>query len=173
MSDSKITDLRTILAGSQMLFVAFGALVLMFGIYYGSIFYSHRGYDFQRISSKIEQATPKENLPIVGMPDIWFAAQERTFYPMHTHRDFNRIQLKEFYLVESDFLAHRNRAYQPLVDYFFDNYDQELKSEWIAYQDKPMRVWKLTSKNKPLPKFIKQEYPGWQKVMQSFLKAGL
>lgn len=29
MSDSKITDLRTILAGSQMLFVAFGALVLM------------------------------------------------------------------------------------------------------------------------------------------------
>lgn len=29
MSDSKITDLRTILAGSQMLFVVFGALVLM------------------------------------------------------------------------------------------------------------------------------------------------
>ena len=146
-----------------------GALVLMFGIYYGSIFYTHRGYNFQQISSKIEQATPKQSLPIVGMPDIWFAAQERIFYPMHTHRDFNRIHLQEFYLVESDFLANRNRVYQPLMDYFFDNYDQELKSEWIAYQNKSMRVWKMTSKNEPRPKFIKQEYLGWRKVVQSFL----
>lgn len=146
-------------------------IVGMLVIYYGTIFYSHQDYNFQEISNKIERATPQENLPIVGMPDIWFAAKERTFYPMHTHRDFNRIELSEFYLVESDFLAHRNRAYQPLVDYFFENYDKELQSEWVPYQDKTMRVWKLSNRNNPLPKFIKQEYPGWQKVVKSFLLA--
>lgn len=148
-----------------------GAMIMLLGIYYGGILYQHRGYNFQSISSQIKAATPEADLPIVGMPDIWFAAQERTFYPLHTHRDFNRIQLDQFYLVESDFIAHRNRAYTPLMTYFSKNYDKELKKEWLAFQNKKMRVWKVTNTNKSRPKFIKAKYPGWRKVLKNFLLA--
>ncbi len=147
------------------------ATIAVLGIYYGSIFNANRSYQFQEISAKITAVIQQEDIPVVGMPDVWFAAQERTFYPLHTHRDFNRIALDEFFLVESDFLAHRNRAYQPLMDYFFKNYDKELKSEWIAFKGQPIRIWKLSNKKVPLPKFIKQPYPGWQKVVKNYLSA--
>ena len=147
-----------------------GAIILLLSIQYSSIFYAHRTFSFQQVVGKVN-ALCQEKIPIVGMPDIWFAAQNRTFYPIHTHRDFNQIDLKEFYLVESDFLAHRNRAYQPLKEYLFKHYEKTLAGEWVAFQDKKMRIWKLTNHNKSLPKFIKQEYPGWRKVVQNYLLA--
>lgn len=150
-----------------------GALLVLLIGYFGSIYYAHHSYDFNALSQKVEQTIQREDLPVVGMPDIWFAAKKRKFYPIHTHRDFSKILLDEFYLIETPYIAHRNRVYDYLTTYFFDNYDSTLEKEWVVYQEQPIRIWKMKRKDKPLPKLIKQEYPGWQKVVQKYFKAGL
>jgi len=149
------------------------ASLMIFMGYYASLYHHHKDFKFNDFVSFVNANTSEKDLPIVGMPDVWFAALDREYYPIHNERDFNKINLSDFYLVETDYLSRRSRRYNDVKDNIHQNYDCEVIEEWTTYQNNKATVCHCKNDGIPNEKIEYKPYPGWQKMMQKFMPASI
>ena len=127
------------------------ALTAIFIIYFGVIYSMNRDYNFQHLISETKSAITNKNLPVIGMPNNWYAAQDQEFYPIYNLVNFiPDLNLQELYLVRNDYLqeedltikierklkeagvlndnplGRRREHYDGLIKYFIANYDLTL-----------------------------------------------
>ncbi len=140
-----------------------------FAIYFASLFYMHRTYDFDHLSHQIEHSLVKQNLPVVGISDIWFAAKERSFHPFNSHRDFNQVNLENFYLVETNYLALHDQLYNHYIKYFFEHCDCLMVQSLPALDQNPLNIYECKKRVASKFNFVKPAYPGWKAVLKKHL----
>ena len=122
----------------KLLWCAGSALVVLYGCHY--LF--NRSFDFQAVVTETRKNLPDENLPVIGMPDNWFAVPERVFYPIHSSvKQLPSLGLKEFYLVRNDYIKNRIRNYNSLIAYFQETYDFSLTSRFKAYNHGDVEIY--------------------------------
>jgi len=138
-------------------------------LYFGSIYYANNDFNFDEFVHFVKTNTAEEDLAIVGMPDVWFASYDKEFYPIHNERDFNKISLDEFYLIETDYLARRSRVYLDTKDNIYENYHCNKIAEWETYDNNKAAVCHCKNNGKPNVNIIYKPYPGWQNVMKDFM----
>jgi len=149
--------------------ILIGALGTICVLYFSSIYYKNHDFKFDEFVSFVENNTSSQNIPIVGMPDVWFAAQDREYYPIHNERDFNKIDISEFYLVETDYLSRRSRVYQPVKENIYSNYTCTKIAEWKTYDGNAAAVCHCQDDGIPNEDIIYKPYPGWRTVMKNFM----
>lgn len=145
-----------------------GALATICIVYFSSIYYKNHDFKFDQFVSFVQDNT-KADIPIVGMPDVWFAATDKEYYPIHNERDFNKIELEEFYLIETDYLSRRSRVYTDIKDNIHSNYDCKKTSEWVTYDGNTAAVCHCKNDGIPNKDIIYKPYPGWRTVMKNFM----
>lgn len=148
------------------------SLLIFFG-YYVTLYYQHKDFKFGDFVSFVNAHTAEKEIPIVGMPDVWFAAYDREYYPIHNERDFNKIDLSDFYLVETDYLSRRSRRYNDVKDHLHQNFDCQVVGEWSTYQNNKATVCHCKNDGIPNQKIEYKPYPGWQKMMAKFMPASI
>jgi len=141
------------------------ALCLTLMVYFGGLYYGNGWYRFDDLSEQISKSLVKKNLPVLGVADVWFAAKDRTFYPI-THRDFNQIELQHFYLVETNHLAERHRDYPYLMNYFLQNYNCVCIKEIPVFKGEKINCYECQIPENFQPNFTKQVYPGWKTMLK-------
>ncbi len=143
------------------------ALSLLLSGYYISIYQKHQGFKFDGFTNFVQETTQGKDIPIVGIPDTWFACPEKTFYPIHNEKNLNHIDFDELYLVETDYLSHRNRFYDNTKAHFHQNYDCKILGEWNAYQDNVARVCHCKDvSGDPKPLISEQKLVSWKNVLK-------
>jgi hypothetical protein len=145
--------------------------VLICTTYYAAVYSKHKDFEFSNFISFIQSNASNEEIPIVGMPDVWFAAMERPFYPIHNERDFNKVNFEEFYFVETDYLSSRSRVYEQVKSNIYANYNFTLISEWQAYGDNKSVLCNCKANGKSKIALEYKPYPGWQHMMSKFMPA--
>jgi len=138
-------------------------------LYFSSIYYKNHEFKFDQFVSFVEESTSSKDIPVVGMPDVWFAAYDKEYYPIHNERDFNKIQLEEFYLVETDYLSRRSRVYKDVKENIHGNYDCTKTAEWTTYNGNTAAVCYCKNDGIPNQDIIYKPYPGWRTVMKNFM----
>jgi len=138
-------------------------------LYFSTVYYSNHDYKFDQFVNFVRSNTTKSELPVVGMPDVWFAAYDKEYYPIHNERDFNKIDLEEFYLVETDFLARRSRVYRDVKNNIYSNYDCDKIAEWDTYNNNKAAICHCKNDGQPNVDIIYKPYPGWQNVIKQFM----
>ncbi len=121
-------------------------------VLYGGHFIANHSYDFKRINAETRASLPQDGLPIIGMPDNWFAAMDRPFYPIyHSVRYIPDLGIKEFYLIRNDYISHKSHNYQSFLDWCNENYDVVPIKKFNAYKDESIEIFhcKLKSLNAP------------------------
>lgn len=63
------------------------ALTVAMGLYYGLHFYFNSAYDFEKIVLATKEELKDHTLPVVGVPDFWFAAMDQNFIPIHYRKE--------------------------------------------------------------------------------------
>lgn len=149
-----------------------GLLLILAG-YYTTIYVAHNHYKFSEFVSFVKRHATQGDLPIVGMPDVWFAAMDHTFFPIHNERDFNKIELREFYLVETDYLAHRSRVYDQVKSNIYLNNDCRTIADWDTDGGHKAAVCHCKANGKEKVSIEYQPYPGWKKVVRNFIPASI
>ena len=149
--------------------VLVAALATICVVYFSSIYYKHHDFNFDQFVSFVQENTPSTDIPIVGMPDVWFAANDNEYYPIHNERDFNKIELEEFYLVETDYLSRRSRVYQDVKENIHNNYNCEKTAEWSTYNGNVAAICHCKNDGIPNKDIIYKPYPGWRTVMKNFM----
>ena len=145
-------------------------LLIALSSYYGAIYLQHHDFNFGQINEHIQSELLDPNKPVIGMPDVWFAAIDRDFIPIHYHRDFNKLELDEFYLVETEYLKNQNRVYTPLVNYFQENFDCQTLKTIPAYKGEVVQIRVCSNPgNQSIPEITKSEYPGWRTAVNKYL----
>ena len=140
-------------------------------VYYYSIFNFNKDYHFEKIVSDIRKELKDETIPIVGIPDFWFAAMDREFISIHSARNLNRVQPGEFYFIQSDYLKHRVRTYQYTKKHYLYHYQTHLEKEIdIGFKGAKIKTWNCTRTDAPVPQMVRQVYPGWKEVAGNYLK---
>ena len=76
-------------------------LFLFFFAYNASILYRKHRYNFDEYITKIQGAVPKNNLPVVGSTNEWYAFKDRAFYPAVCTFYFDTAA-PAFYLIEGN-----------------------------------------------------------------------
>jgi len=149
------------------------AIMIVTSVFYFScIYFNNKDYNFESLSSFISHKT-EQSIPLVGMPDIWFVAKDSEYYPIHNQRDFNKITLDKFYLIETDYLSARSRVYTDVKENIYTNYNTEVIDSWISDGDHVANIV-LCTKNKADRIFINYKpYPGWQTVVKNYLFASI
>ncbi len=124
------------------------SLMTIFTIYLGTNYVINRNYDFDHLITETKSAMTDKTLPVVGMPNNWYAAQEQEFYPLYNLVNFiPDLQLKELYLIRNDYLqeedlttwierklkdmeilndnplGRRRLHYDGMIEYFEEHYD--------------------------------------------------
>ncbi|MEM1321334.1 MAG: hypothetical protein AAGG75_13850 [Bacteroidota bacterium] len=148
------------------------ALAGIFILHYGTIYYQHHDYDFQELISETrESISDKPELPIVGMPDNWYAAMDRELHLIYNSLDnIPELGLQELYLIRNDYihseslslrlesklmdfgivkdplLAKRRRHYYDLIQYFEDHYEYKLVKRIPAYGGDFVEVYHCVAK---------------------------
>ena len=148
-------------------------LTAMLGVYFSVFYYHNRAYDFEKIIMDIEAVIEKDKLPVMGMADFWFASKEQEFIPIHYYRDFNKLNLEEFYFIQSDYIGHRVVNYDFVKDFYFENYDNELVTKILIMEGKEVGIWKCVKKGNELPQISKVEIPPWDVVVKDYLNKTL
>jgi len=148
-------------------------LTLICMSYYSALYVAHKDFKFSDFVSFIDNNASDKEIPIIGMPDVWFAAMERDFYPIHTERDFNKIDFKEFYLVETDYLSIRSRVYDQVKSNIYKNYNCEKISQWDAYSNNKSTLCHCVRNGKSRVALVYDSYPGWQTVMADFFPTSI
>lgn len=138
-------------------------------LYFGSVYYSNHEYKFDQFVNFVRTHTTDSELPVVGMPDVWFAAYDKEYYPIHNDRNFNKIVLDEFYLVETDFLARRSRVYKDVKENIYSNFDCERIAEWDTYNKNKAAICHCKNDGEPNIDIIYKPYPGWKNVIKNFM----
>lgn len=145
------------------------ALMSICVLYFSSIYYKNHEFKFNEFVSFVEKNTSSKNIPVVGMPDVWFAAYDKDYYPIHNERDFNKIELEEFYLVETDYLSRRSRVYTDVKDNIHANYDCNKTAEWTTYGGNTAAICHCKNDGIPNEDINYKPYPGWRTVMKNFM----
>ncbi len=123
-----------------------GVLTLCMSLYYGLHFYYNSSYNFEKIIAEIREAIGDTTLPVVGVPDFWFAAMEQPFVPIHRLKEANFQSLDQLFLIQSDYLEWRCREYDRTMKYYQSNYSTSLVKEFTAYRDKTICIWRCDRK---------------------------
>lgn len=143
------------------------------GLFYFLIMYhKNQSFKFDNFVELIRTST-EEDLPIVGMPDVWFAAYDRDFIPIHNERNFNNIYLDSFYLIETDYLKDRSRSYSLVQANIHKNYKCQQIRTWHAFDNNNVQICKCKDDSKPNIPLVYKTYPGWQSVVKTYLSASL
>jgi hypothetical protein len=74
---------------------------LIFFVYNASVVYRKRNYDFNKYITKIQDAVPRDNLPVVGSTNEWYAFKDREFYAGVYTCNFDTTA-PAFYLIEGN-----------------------------------------------------------------------
>ncbi|MCB0327757.1 MAG: hypothetical protein KDD52_09095 [Bdellovibrionales bacterium] len=99
------------------------SLVLIFSVN-AYLYIQNRNYDFEKLTKEIQLHTPKKNQVIVGMPDNWFGAVGREFYPIyHSVTYLYDLDFPEIYLIKNDYISRHSKNYKPLVSYYLTHYN--------------------------------------------------
>lgn len=93
-------------------------------VLYGAHFIVNRSFDFNRVNAETRAALPQDGLPVIGMPDNWFAAMDRPFFPIyHSVTYIPELGIREFYLVRNDYIGHKSKNYQPFLAWCNEQYE--------------------------------------------------
>ena len=110
-------------------------------ILYGAHFYFNHDYHFKSIMKETSKVITRPEVPIVGMPDFWFAKPQQTFYPIYTSVKYiPDLDLPECYLIRSPYISHWSKNYQQNISYFETNYDCEVLKTFIARGEDEIQV---------------------------------
>jgi hypothetical protein len=115
---------------------------------YGSTYALNRGYDFDRVIAETRSTLANERLPVVGMPDNWFAVPEREFYPIYHSVDYiPSLGLKDFYLVRNDDLSDQSNNYYSLIDTLTKTHSCAPVRSFTAYNDQAVDVFRCVARS--------------------------
>ncbi len=121
-------------------------------VLYGAHFIANRSFNFNRINAETKASLPQDGLPVIGMPDNWFAAMDRPFYPIyHSVKYIPDLGIKEFYLVRNDYISHRSNNYYSFIKWCDEKYDVLPLKKFNAYKDKSVEVFHCKLKSPTLP----------------------
>ncbi len=116
-------------------------LTLSMSVYYGLHFYFNGDYEFEKIVLEAKEELEDKDLPIVGIPDFWFAAMDKEFIPIHHRKKSNLHALDNFYLIQSDYLEWRCKIYDHTLSYYKENYHATLIKEIEVFGDEKIQIW--------------------------------
>ncbi|MFT5166191.1 MAG: hypothetical protein ACI8P3_001422 [Saprospiraceae bacterium] len=137
------------------------ALTITMGLYYGLHFYFNSNYDFEKLVLDTKKELKDNTLPVVGVPDFWFAAMDKNFIPIHNRKELSLRSLDKFYLIQSDYLEWRCKEYDRTMSYYKKNYNATLVKELDTFKGEKIRIWQCKKPAQVLPKLAKQETLGW------------
>jgi len=116
-------------------------------ILYGGHWWVNRNFDFEGIVAQTRSSLPDAGLPVIGMPDNWFAVPERTFYPIYPSVAYiPDLGLKEFYLVRNDYIGHFSRNYRSLLDWIGEGYGCAPVRTFTAFEDQSVEIFRCRSR---------------------------
>ncbi|MCB0520038.1 MAG: hypothetical protein H6577_14525 [Lewinellaceae bacterium] len=119
-------------------------------ILYGLTFFANRHFDFKKITQATAQNLPDDGLPLIAMPDNWFAAPGRPFYPIYPSvRYIPDLHLQEFYLIRNDYISHHSRNYDSLIQWLEERFDFTLVKKFNAFEDQDVEIFHCKLKNQP------------------------
>ncbi len=141
------------------------AVVLAFSmsLYYGLHFYFNGAYNFEKIVLETKRELKDKKLPIVGIPDFWFAAMDKKFIPIHHGKNSNLHALNKFYLIQSDYLEWRCKIYSHTINYYKQNYNAILVKEIPVFENQKIQIWECERNDYLLSKVLKDDSPIWKK----------
>ena len=99
----------------------FTILILLYLIpQYTFVFLENRNFNLDRYIKNVTEIAPKDDIPILGGPNAWFALMDREFYFVDYRKGIESLNLNEFYLIEDN--AYREGHYLKAMRYIKDNY---------------------------------------------------
>ena len=139
-------------AFSVLIFVTFeemrllGKLVPVIGaallILYGSHYAFNHGFDFDRVTAETRASLIDKNVPVIGMPDNWFAVPEREFYPIYPSVSYiPSLDLTEFYLVRNDYISSQSNNYHTLIAALQKTHECALVRNFRAFRNHDVDVF--------------------------------
>lgn len=118
-------------------------LAVLYGVHYGL----HRDFDFNRITAETKASLANPSLPVIGMPDNWFAVPEREFYPIYPSVSWiPSLGLKEFYLVRNDYIGNQSNNYHSLIAALYETHDCVSVRHFKAFKDHDVEVFQCSGK---------------------------
>lgn len=91
------------------------------------VYHLNHTFDLNEQIREMKSVVPRDNLPILGGPNEWFAFYDRDFYSLEYSGDFQKLGLTDFYLIEDD---------------HFRNFPNQLK-DWgrFGFSEKVLKSW--------------------------------
>lgn len=121
----------------------FGYFLIQYGLIYAFAF----GFDFEKVNAHTRSYLTDSEAVVVGMPDNWFAAMDRTFYPIYPHaKDFKKKEFKKAYLIKNDYISKKSRNYEDVIKYFENNFEMKKIAHFEAYQNKFVEIYECIRK---------------------------
>lgn len=122
-------------------------LAVVFTLLYGLHFWAHKDFHFQEVTEKITEIIPKDDLPVVGMADNWWAVVGREYYPIYHSVDYlPELDIQECYLVRNDYISQHSKNYYQMLDYFNENYDSALLGEIEVHNGNKVEIFHYKKK---------------------------
>jgi hypothetical protein len=124
--------------------LAFGYWLL----YYGVIWARHRDFEHQRVTDQIARVLTRSDLPVVGMMDNWFAAMDRTFYPVYPSAiPIPKRSFEEAYWIRNDYVRDRVGNYDATAKYMTENFELTELARVPAYDGHVAQVFLARRRN--------------------------
>jgi hypothetical protein len=99
--------------------VTFLFFLLLLLSQYLFVYIKNHSFDFQKESQALIKIVPQNSRSVVGNGNCWFSFHNRSFYFYNYLGDFNKIGLKEFYLIEDNEYRSMNGAMKKWIDLHF------------------------------------------------------
>lgn len=123
------------------------AIAVVLAVLYGVHYILHRDFDFNRITAETRASLVNDKLPVIGMPDNWFAAPDREFYPIYPSVSWiPRLGLKDFYLVRNDYIGDQSNNYHTLITALHETHDCVSIRHFKAFSDHDVDVFQCSGK---------------------------
>lgn len=117
-------------------------LVATLGLYYSGHYYFNGSYEFQRVIDEVQVSIDDKQLPVIGVPDFWFAVKEQQFIPLHHRQQKALLTLDDFVFIEADYLAWRCKLYTKMKTYYNVFYKAEMIGEIDTGNGHQVRILK-------------------------------
>jgi len=125
------------------------AIALVLAILYGGHYVLHRDFDFNRITAETRASLVDDKLPVIGMPDNWFAVPEREFYPIYPSVSWiPRLGLSDFYLVRNDYISDQSANYHALIAALHETHDCVPVRHFKAFSDHDVEIFQCSEKGR-------------------------
>jgi hypothetical protein len=123
------------------------AIAVVLAVLYGTNYVLHRDFDFNRITAETRASLVNDNLPVIGMPDNWFAVPDREFYPIYPSVSWiPRLGLKDFYLVRNDYIGDQSNNYDTLIAALHETHNCVSVRHFKAFSDHDVDVFQCSEK---------------------------